>query len=68
MPNPKNCDHMARLAAGVILWIQSQSDIIIFNGAIAKWSKATVCKTVIRGFKSRSHLSNFKIQMTSSMR
>ena len=25
-------------------------------GAIAKWSKAMVCKTIIRGFKSRSHL------------
>lgn len=26
------------------------------KGGIAKWPKATVCKTVIRGFKSHSRL------------
>ena len=26
------------------------------SGGIAKWPKATVCKTVIRGFKSHSRL------------
>lgn len=25
-------------------------------GAVPKWSKGTVCKTVIRGFESRPHL------------
>lgn len=29
------------------------------QGGIAKWPKATVCKTVIRGFKSHSRLSGF---------
>lgn len=28
----------------------------LVDGAIPKWSKGTVCKTVIRGFESRSHL------------
>lgn len=28
-----------------------------YFGGIAKWPKATVCKTVIRGFKSHSRLS-----------
>ena len=27
------------------------------QGGIAKWSKAAVCKTAIRGFESRSRLS-----------
>jgi hypothetical protein len=28
-------------------------------GGVAKWSKATVCKTVIRGFESHRRLSGF---------
>ena len=30
------------------------------TGGIAKWPKATVCKTVIRGFKSHSRLFHKK--------
>ncbi len=35
------------------------------KGGIAKWPKATVCKTVIRGFKSHSRLSQKKQQLNS---
>lgn len=28
------------------------------NGGVAKWSKAAVCKTVIRGFESRLRLQS----------
>jgi hypothetical protein len=30
-------------------------------GAVAKWSNAAVCKTVIRGFKSHPHLQIFDL-------
>lgn len=31
-----------------------------FQGGVPKWSKGTVCKTVIRGFESRRRLSSFR--------
>ena len=37
------------------------------SGGIAKWPKATVCKTVIRGFKSHSRLSRKSAPFTGAL-
>lgn len=38
------------------------------NGAIPKWSKGMVCKTIIRGFESRSHLRFHRFQRRKTKR
>jgi hypothetical protein len=34
-------------------------------GGVAKWPKATVCKTVIRGFDSHRRLLHFQVRITA---
>lgn len=44
------------LALGASFSVVCPIVVMLLIGAVAEWSKAAVCKTVLHGFESRRHL------------